>query len=424
MSKTVELEQIMLSSLLLAGECMAQCTLSREDFTVATHAAIFDALRQCERNGTLIDIVTVSEAMERNGTLEACGGMNYIKELCKAPGTPLNFTHYQGMIKAEARKRRAKQIAINLQFQLDEHESDDAVSLAIRELMAIDVQQKNYNRTLADSLKSGLEDVRKAFDRDGMTGITSGLVEVDQCIGGFHESDLIVIAARPGMGKTALMLSAAHAANVPCGIISAEQSGEQAALRLLSIDGSIHSQNLRCAKLEGPEWTRVDVSSRRLFDRPIWINDQPAIDINAVIRQARLWKYHNGIKALYVDYIQKLRGTNQKLARWEQITDIVQQLKNLARELQIPVIALAQVKRDVDQRSDKRPRMGDISDASEIEKEADLIMTLYRDTENAPGVAEILIEKNRHGDTGSIMCQYVGKYFQFKTREGYRREYA
>lgn len=311
MSKFIELEQIMLSSLFFAGEYLAQCTLSREDFSVATHAAIFDAMRQCERNGTMIDIVTVAEAMERNGTLSACGGMAYLGDLCKSPGTPLNISHYQGMMKAESRKRRAKQVALNLQFQLDENESDEAVSTAIRELMAIDVQQKNYDRTLADSLKSGLEEVRKAFDRDGMTGITTGLIEVDQCIGGFHDSDLIVIAARPGMGKTALMLSAAHAANVPCGIISAEQSGEQAALRLLSIDGSIHSQNLRCAKLDMPEWTRVDVSSRRLFDRPIWINDQPAIDISAVIRQARQWKYHNGIKALYVDYIQKLRGTNQ-----------------------------------------------------------------------------------------------------------------
>lgn len=418
---SIESEQAVLAVLLMNGELITSCKLHRDEFSAATLSAIFDAMRQCEKNGTLIDIITVAECLERSNTLDAVGGMKFLGELCEGyAGAFQNFTAYEANVRKCARSRKAKQIALNLQMRIDIDQDDQAVSCAIRDLMALDVEQKNFDWHIKDAVREGIKQVEMAMNAGGMTGITSGLKELDDCIGGFHESDLIVIAARPAMGKTAFLLSAAHSANVPCGIISSEQSSEQMALRLISIGGSVHSQNVRSATLSEGEWTRFGCAAQNLASRQIWINDQPAIDISALVRQARIWKHNNKIQALYVDYIQKIRGQNQKAPRWEQITDIVQQLKNLARELRIPIISLAQVKRDVDSRADKLPRMGDISDASEIEKEADLIMTLYRDVQESPGVAQILIEKNRHGDVGNINCQYVGKYFQFKDREGYR----
>ena len=159
-----------------------------------------------------------------------------------------------------------------------------------------------------------------------------------------------------------------------------------------------------------------------LQDRPVWLNDEASISITSLARQAREWKFNHNIEILYVDYIQKIKGSNQRATRTEQVTEVVGALKNLARELKIPVVALAQVKREVESRNDKRPKAGDMSDASEIEKEADTILTLYRDEvyeehSDQAGIAEIDICKNRHGPTGVIRCRFIGKYFQFKDFE-------
>lgn len=412
--KSIDVEQQFLYSLLTNGELIKQCKLTPNDFASVIHAQIYDAAIQCEKNNEPVDPVTVSLELERRQHIQ---DMNYFSELVdKAVGSAKNFDAYQRKIREAARNREAKKIAVSLQYQLDEDDPNIAVSNAIRDLMALDDTKRTFDCHIKRAVEESCQAIDATQGTDGLIGIPTGLSELDRCLGGFHDTDLIVIASRPAMGKTAFMLSSAHAANAPCGIISAEQSATQVAMRLLSIEGSINSQNLRCAKLSDHEWKRLSESAIELSGRNVWINDQPAIDITDLVRQARQWKYHNDIKILYVDYLQKIRGSNLRAPRWEQVTEIVQTLKNLARELSIPVFVLAQVKREVDTRADKRPRMGDISDASEVEKEADVIATLYRDVEQEPNVAEVLIEKNRHGDTGLVMTQYIGKYFQFKDR--------
>jgi len=250
--------------------------------------------------------------------------------------------------------------------------------------------------------------------------------EQAQCIKVSHPSSLYITDGYTVTHNTAFLFCSALANDVCTGIISAEQGHAQAGLRFISISGSVHSQNMRSANLSEAEWSRVSAGTINAQKKNIFLNDEPGISITGLIKQARLWKFNNNLQILFVDYIQKIKGTNPNAKKYEQVTEVVGALKQLARELDIPVVALAQVKRDVDTRSDRRPKLGDMSDASEIEKEADAIFTLYRDEvynqdTMDKGIAEIDAVKNRHGPTGTIRCLFEGKYFQFKdfpTRAG------
>ena len=243
--------------------------------------------------------------------------------------------------------------------------------------------------------------------------------DLAQCIKVTHPDSLYITDGYVVTHNTALMLNLALAAKEPVGIISAEQGHEQMGLRLISIEGSLDSQKLRTGGFYDEEWDTLRKAVRRLTERNIRVNDEPGISISGIIRQARDWKFKYGIKALYVDYLQKIRATDKRMKRHEQVGEVAGLLKNLARELEIPVVALAQVNRECEKRPNKRPLNSDLADASEIEKEADEILFLYRDEVYNPdspdkGIAEIDISKNRHGPTGTVRCVFVGKFMQFK----------
>lgn len=240
-----------------------------------------------------------------------------------------------------------------------------------------------------------------------------------QCIKVSHTDSLYITDGYAVTHNTAFLLSSLHKCGVPAGVISAEQDKTQVGLRLISMQGGVNSQKLRTAHLDETEWSRVSAGTIALQNMEGAINDKPGINIIEICAQARKWKYDRDIKILFVDYIQKIKGSNQKLSRTEQVTEVVGALKNLAKELQIPVVALAQVNRECEKRQDKRPMASDIADASEIEKEADVIMTLYRDEvynehTNDQGIAEINVVKNRHGPIGVVKCQFIGEFFQFR----------
>lgn len=418
MKSTISVEQQILYVLFTNPHLVAKCNLTSADFSQQTDQIIYQSILDVANQNLAVDVVSVAEHIEK---MHRQVDMGYLVALhARGIGAASSFDQYQDMIRSGARKRKAKQIAFNLQHQIENgSEGIDPVQHAIRELMDIDRDQKSYDRTIGQCLKAGLEQVQTAMDCGGMVGITTGLKGLDESITGYHKTDLYVIGARPSVGKTAFLFSSALASNAVVGIISAEQDHAQAGLRCISIVGSVNSQNLRSAKLSNNEWSRVTAGTVSTQDRPIFLNDEPGIGITNLIRQARIWKFNHGLEILFVDYIQKIKGSNTRATRVEQVTEVTQALKQLARELQIPVVALAQVKRDVDTRTDKRPTIGDMADASEIEKEADAILTLYRDEVYNPesqdkGLAEIFVCKNRHGPTGMIKCQFIGKYFQFK----------
>lgn len=411
----LSLEHSVLRCLLVEPSLLTNCKLQKKDFTTETHRRVFQAICDLDLSSKPIDVITVSEKVEANhGSVD----MPFMMDLVEAIGAPSCFESYQESVLKISRARQAREIAEKLILEIDHKLDRDYVSEAIRDLMALDDSEKKYHYTIKEALSNALEHVQEALDSGGMVGIPTGIKRIDEVTGGFQDTDLNVVAARPAMGKTALALNMALNTGAKVGFISAEQGNVQAALRMIAIQGSIDSQQLRTANLNETGFAMVSGAVQALQDRDIFINDKPRISISDLVRQARDWKHNNGIQILFVDYLQKIQGSNTAFQRTEQVTEVTQSLKALARELNIPVVALAQVRR-IDERADKRPKLGDMADASEIEKEADVIMTLYRDEvydedSRDKGIAEIDVVKNRHGQTGVVRCAFKGRYFQFK----------
>ncbi len=407
-----EVEMSVLGGLMLDNSRMAEIDLVPEDFKGQSHGEIFAAIRDLVADEVNADPVTVSEYLDR--TTRRKGWLQQIGAMVNGTPSSANVVHYGRLVKEEAKRRRAVEIADRLTSALDA-EGLPAIDNAIRDLMALDTTRKNHECGGKDAAKAALDIIEKAFQNKGkVVGVTTGLRDLDDCIGGLHPSDLIVVGARPAIGKTAFLLNLADNAKAPVGIISSEQGRDQIGLRLIAKNARVSAHHLRLGKIEEEWWGRMSKAVTDIASRQVWINDQPRPTVEQVVRQARKWKFQYGIKALYVDYIQHLQGPDKMSIR-EQIIHIVRSLKRLARELDIPVIALAQVSREVDKRPDKRPWMSDLMESGAIEAEADIVGLLYRDdaynehSEKA-GVMEINIAKNRHGPTGIIECAFHAQW--------------
>lgn len=314
--------------------------------------------------------------------------------------------------------RRIRESRAILQTAIDNLGRDDsAIDTAIRELMALSRPTSGKSIDLKDALGQAVEEIEKVMAaKGGLMGVRSGWRGLDSMTGGFRGGDFYVVGGRPAMGKTAWMLNAIESAQVPLGVISAEMPAMQLAMRLMAVRGQISSQRVRCGELNDAEWGMLAATISDLSTRGIKINESAAPKISDVVRQAREWKHRDGIKALFVDYLQRLKGSKEK--RHEEVAEIAMTLKELARELDIPVIALAQVSREVDKKPNPRPGMGDLKDSGTIEQEADMIVLLYRDEVYHPesqdaGTAEFLVDKNRHGPTGMIRTYWIADQMRF-----------
>ena len=410
-------EQGVLYALLRNNSRMQSCDLESHEFEGWQHQEIYSATQEIINSGQVADIVTVCELLER----KAPGNefLPYLARLMEQGTYSTGFEQYTKIIRSGFRKKQALEIAAELRAGVQSGDHESAVDSAIQQLMSLNTVGRNFDHDMRGVMAAGLRMIDEAMESNGLVGINTGLKDLNDCMGGFHKTDLIIIGARPSMGKTALMLNLALAANVSVGIISAEQGHEQMGLRLISIEGSLDSQKIRTGGFYDGEWDDLTKTVNRLTDKMIRVNDEPGISINKIIRQARDWKFKYDIKALYVDYVQKIRGSEKGVKAHERVSEVVGSLKNLARELEIPVIALAQVNRECEKRPNKRPMNADLADASEIEKEADEILFLYRDEvynqdTQDKGIAEIDISKNRHGPTGLVRCIFLGKFMQFQ----------
>lgn len=414
---SVQAEQSVLFAVLTDTARMKECDLEPQEFENWHHQEVYAAAREIVDRGEIADVITVCELLEKR-----VPGVDFAKYLAGVMENAFcgpAFDQYVKIIHKDFRKRQALNIAQSLQTSLNEGSDGDPVDTAIQSLMSLNQVGRCYDHDMRSVMAAGVRMIDEAVDADGITGIPSGLADLDECLGGFHDTDLIVVGARPAMGKTAFMLNLALAANQPVGVISAEQGHEQMGLRLISIEGKLDSQKIRTGGFYDDEWDTLRKAVNRLTDKPIRVNDEPGMKITSLIRQARDWKYRYGIKALYVDYLQKIKAGDSRAKRHEQVGEVASSLKNLARELEIPVIALAQVSRDCEKRPNKRPMNSDLADASEIEKEADEILFLYRDEvydPNTPdkGIAEIDISKNRHGPVGMVRSVFTGKFMRFE----------
>lgn len=419
--RSILAEQSIIGSALLAPSVLSGIDLSPVEFSDENYREIYSAIQALTSEDQVVDLVTVTDYLDKRT------GKNWLPVLgelaSKTPSTATkNAQAYANVVREEARIRIAIDAGMELINTLKSERDLSAVDSAIKTLMAIDGVGKSYDHSAADMCKSAADELEKAFNAhmDGKPmGIPTGLKELDETLGGFHNSDLVVIPARPAMGKTALALNMALGGRAKCGIISSEQGHEQVGLRCISISGSVSSHKMRNGDLGDSDWSKIMAAVGNLKDRTIWVNDKATITIQEIQRKAREWKFKYGIEILFVDYIQRIKTTTQHMNKISQVEEVTTGLKNLAKELDIPVVALAQVNRECEKHENKRPNMGHVADASIIEKEADSMIVLYRDevyNENSPdkGIAELGILKNRHGPTGCIRVAWRGEFLQFR----------
>lgn len=414
---SIATEQQVIYSLLTENALLQNCDLEPSEFQQWQNQEIYGVIRQISDSGGIADLMTVIDRLSEKMPAHDFG--TYVAELIEKGHGKSGFEQHCQIVRKDHRKRQALEIAQTMMEGIKNNQQDEAVDSAIQSLMALNTVGKNYDHGMLDVMRAATTMVSDAHEMDGIRGITTGLSDLDETLGGFNDTDLVVIPARPAMGKTALMLNLALSANCAAGIISTEQAHEQIGLRFVSIEGKIDSQKLRTGGFYDDEWDTFGMAVRRLADKPIRINDEPNITISRAIRQARDWKYKYDIKILFVDYLQHIEHGNKNMPLHERVGEIAKALKSLAKELKIPVVALGQVNRECEKRPDKRPYNSDIANAGEIEKEADVIMSLYRDevyNEDTPdkGIAELIVSKNRHGPIGTIRCVFVGKFMRFE----------
>ena len=419
---SIAAEQGIIAAILKKPHLAKECGLMASEFQSQSCQEIYQAIREKSDSGEPFDLVTIGTALnnklpEKDATHLFGFMSNLMSESAVMAGM---FDTYCREIKRSYRLTEIRTIAKTLLIDVEETKNPESADKAIAALMALENTGRNYSWTMEHAVKAGLKQVEEVSERDGLVGTDTGLSELNDATGGFNNSDLIIIGARPAMGKTALLLNLANNCKVSAGIVSAEQGHEQIGKRMLSIEGSCDAQRIRKADLSGDFVEDMGRAARRLIDKKIWINDRPGINIIQLCRQVREWAHRYEIKIAFVDYVQKIKGSSPRMSPKEEAAEVVGMLKNLAKELCIPIVALAQVNREVDKRPDPRPNMGDLSNAAEIEQEADLVIMLYRDEVYNPdtpdkGIAELLIEKNRHGPTGRIRAGWIGKYMQFKT---------
>lgn len=411
-------ERMVLGAIMVDNAQLARVNLSAGDFREGSHGQIFDCLRRMIGAGKAMDAVTLADELERESPQTKGHWLVLLATLmreCMAPG---NASAYAAAVRKAARGRRAALIGQRLV-----EGGDEAVADAIRELIELTSAAREHMCHVSDAIQGALAQLEATID--GVApGVPMGIRDLDDALGGMHDEDLIVIAARPAAGKTAIMLNiAAAAANRGVGIVSGEQGRDQVGMRILAIEGPVSLHRMRTGVLHDEEWTRVGKVCSAMKGKPIWIFDKPAPTIDEIVAQARAWKFHQGIGVLMIDYLQKIRGGRGQDFRL-QVGDIATQLKDLGRELKIPVVALAQVKREVESRPmggdglGRMPYMGDIAEAAIIEQEADQIITLYRpevydDSPQYRGIAYANICKNRHGPTGHKALSWRGEYLKF-----------
>ena len=431
---SLEAEKAVLGALLLNDENVTQVVelLQAQDFYVPSHRVIYQAIVDIAQRMERVDLVTLQDVLDKKGQLEAIGGVVQLLSLQEdIPSLGLVAQHAK-IIKEKAVLRdliNSASIIISSCFNQEDREINAVLDEAEKTIFQISNKRSEQNfvqlNIWVKKTFQHLSDIKS--NSGGLTGIASGYEVLDQMTSGFQKGDLVILAARPSMGKTALALNiGSHAAanGLNVGVFSLEMGGEQLTLRLLSAESNIAHHNIRNATITSDEWVELINAASRLSERKLFIDDTAGLDIMALRAKARKLKSQHGIDFLIIDYLQMLHSTKKHENRHQEVSEISRALKALAKELQIPILALSQLSRAVDSRMDKRPMLSDLRESGAIEQDADVIMFLYRDivynpdTEN-PALAELIVGKQRNGPTGMVQLQFLRELTKFEDHEGF-----
>ena len=437
-----EAEKAVLGAIFIDPEAIADASavVSPDDFYERANRLIFQAMLELSDRGDAIDPLTLQDELTKNNQLDDIGGISYVSQLALSTPTAEHVTYYAKIVHRKSLLRRLISASQKIITNAIDGSDDvtDILDDAESEIMNVSSENNTGGfRIIKDIVNSTVEDINNIPDDGNMvTGLPTGFQELDKMTTGFHDDELIIIAARPGVGKTSFALNVAQFVGLhtdkTVAMFSLEMSGEQLVQRMLASEGLINSQHLRTGQLDEQEWKKLIVASGSLANTSIYIDDTPGIKMSEIrAKSRRLAKEKGNLGLIVIDYLQLIEGPRSE-SRQQEVSAISRQLKKLAKELHVPVIALSQLSRSVEQRQDKRPVLSDIRESGSIEQDADIVSFLYRndyyrdededgdDSENGEvgaeadnGEVEVIIEKNRSGSRGTVKLMFSKPYNRF-----------
>ncbi len=424
---SVEAEESVLGSVLMSADAAntALEKLHAEDFYRPAHQSIFQSISELFDGNQPIDAVTVSEALRRSGALDRVGGVGYLTQLIDSVPTASNIEYYADIVEEHALRRRLLRTGGDIAGLATTMDDPIGQVLDRAEQSVFAVSERRIGEGLApiDPLLGPAIERAEELNRLGseVTGVSTGFRDLDRKLAGLHPANLVVIAARPGMGKTTLALNIAQNVAVhdkPVAIFSLEMSREEIVSRMLCSTGRIDSQRLRTGRLNDTDFTKLQTAANVLYKKPVFVDDSPGLTVTEIRAKARRMRRRPGLSLIVVDYLQLMQGSGGE-NRQQEIANISRSLKNLARELEVPVIACSQLNRSLEAREDKRPRLGDLRESGAIEQDSDVVMFIYRheyyhpEAQETRGTAEVAIAKHRQGATGRIDMTFLPEFTLF-----------
>lgn len=432
MPHSMEAEQSVIGAMLIDRDCIATVTevIKSDDFYRENHKEIFEAMMDLFDRNEPVDLVTVAEQLKLRGSMEAIGGLEYLTELATLVPTTANVKYYAKLVEEKAILRRL--IRESTEIANMGYEASDEVSHIMdqAEKKIFDILQKRNSQgfsPIKDVLIESFDKLEELYKNKGkITGIPTGFNDLDIKTAGLHPSDLILIAARPAMGKTSFALNIAqHAAvhaNVPVAVFSLEMSKDQLVNRMLWSESLVDSQRIRTGELQDDDWPKLARAIGPLSEAPIYIDDTPGVSVVEMRAKCRRLKLEKNLGLVVIDYLQLMQGRGKTESRQQEISEISRSLKILAKEINVPVITLSQLSRAPESRTDHRPILSDLRESGAIEQDADIVMFLYRDDYYNPdtdkkNIAECIIAKHRNGSTGTVELVWLGQYTKFANLE-------
>ncbi len=430
--QNADAEKAVLGAMLIDEEAIGDVVevLDASYFYDVANQRIFEAVVKLFSTRRNVDTITLSDQLTIDGVLEAVGGAAYLAELVEFVPTAANVRHYAEIVKEKGIKRQLIKNATEIVSRSYDSnvEVDDLLDTSEQLIFNIaDSREKNQAVQVSSLLKSTIDSIHSLYERkESVTGVPTGFYELDRMTSGLQRSDLVIVAARPSMGKSAFAASICEYASIekkiPVAFFSLEMSKEQVVMRLLCSQARVDASKVRAGLLSASDWPVLTGAAAKLSTAPFWIDDTPAISPLELRAKARRLKAKSDIGLIVVDYLQLMRGSSKAESRQQEISEISRSLKSLARELSVPVVALSQLSRAVESRTDKTPMLSDLRESGAIEQDADVVIMLMREEyydpkpENA-GIADIIVGKQRNGPTGKVKLRFSREFVRFDNLE-------
>ncbi|OAS16781.1 replicative DNA helicase [Paenibacillus oryzisoli] len=439
--QNIEAEQAVLGAILINADALitAMERISSDDFYRGAHQRIFEAIVELAEDQEPVDLITLTALLQNKQQLEEIGGVTYLSELANAVPTAANIDYYAAIVEEKSMLRRLIRTATQIVTNGYANEDDVGAMLSEAESKILEISQRRSSSgfvVIRDVLMEVFEKVEQLYsNKGGSTGIPSGFIDLDKMTSGFQRSDLIILAARPSVGKTAFALNVAQNVGVRAketvAIFSLEMGAAQLVQRMVCAEANVDANRMRTGNLEGDDWEKLTMAIGALSEANVYIDDTPTITVADIRAKCRRLQQEKGLGMILIDYLQLIAGRGGKGGdnRQQEVSEISRTLKQIARELNVPVIALSQLSRGVEQRQDKRPMMSDLRESGSIEQDADIVAFLYRDDyydkeSEKKNIIEIIIAKQRNGPVGTVELAFLKQFNKFVNMDRTHQEAA